>query len=810
MRQIRFMLLALVVALGADRRSGAAIHAVSEEATLEAPSSAAEAISDEDEWSLLAWIRPDALSAAGRAAAVALPGAVEISVTSAGDVSALIRTDKGDLELVAPAAAVSGAWSLVALAVDGDSGALYAMSENAAAPIQDVRSLPGDVNDASAIAFGAHGDAPAMLGLYGLAVIRRGAVIGPDIAHLFAERRYFGPYDAERDAPGSGLTGTGDCLAMHHHAVTTKPRSALSDFAPIAARAALIDGPVTDANYHVFDRTTDVDRLSLRTVRDVTTVAGFTYRSPHDPIAGAFFRRDIPAIPGPPFPDPAVVSGPAPQARIFAEGPTRLMRIVASGNSRAARRNDGSGFDTGNHAEGFLDARPEIAAGTMFRAAVKNSGRPWFSLDTSERSAFFSGGVAPLGVSDFSRFWTAGVSTAVTGPGDGLRMSLGAAFCMRARPEGLIDAGAPLRLRAHVLSFPGSGDLRWALNKHSRQGEPGENTGPWVDHPLDTTRTEHVFRAGADDYNQSSATLTIDSTELDIREGDALVIGERISIASAVSVRDGRTEIRLEHPFGAPPADGERIRIGGWLLAPIDAVFPALEHTDPAIWRGLMLENLGPGPVVLYALDAWRPDAWGVVSAAVGWGGNGYGPQIDHAFSAAMRQWIALTEADVWFQVVAPQQSAPEDASRFADIVEEVLPACDIVYAGDAEHNSQFLNYHRHMIEAAPSEGRVAISLLNHPQTGTLMEQLVDGLRSDTGHYSGRGAARLAELWTDALLTAALPADADLDGDGLVGAPDLATLIAAWGPCEGPCPADLDGDGVVGRADLAALVASWN
>ncbi len=48
----------------------------------------------------------------------------------------------------------------------------------------------------------------------------------------------------------------------------------------------------------------------------------------------------------------------------------------------------------------------------------------------------------------------------------------------------------------------------------------------------------------------------------------------------------------------------------------------------------------------------------------------------------------------------------------------------------------------------------------------------------------------------------------DLDGDGAVNAPDLAMLLAVWGPCDG-CDADLNGDGVVDAGDLAALLAAW-
>lgn len=48
---------------------------------------------------------------------------------------------------------------------------------------------------------------------------------------------------------------------------------------------------------------------------------------------------------------------------------------------------------------------------------------------------------------------------------------------------------------------------------------------------------------------------------------------------------------------------------------------------------------------------------------------------------------------------------------------------------------------------------------------------------------------------------------ADLDGDGAVGSPDLASLLGSWGADGGP--ADLNGDGVVGSGDLASLLGSW-
>ena len=47
---------------------------------------------------------------------------------------------------------------------------------------------------------------------------------------------------------------------------------------------------------------------------------------------------------------------------------------------------------------------------------------------------------------------------------------------------------------------------------------------------------------------------------------------------------------------------------------------------------------------------------------------------------------------------------------------------------------------------------------------------------------------------------------ADLDGDGVVGPQDLATLLGNWG---NPGAGDIDGDGQVGAPDLAALLGAW-
>jgi len=49
----------------------------------------------------------------------------------------------------------------------------------------------------------------------------------------------------------------------------------------------------------------------------------------------------------------------------------------------------------------------------------------------------------------------------------------------------------------------------------------------------------------------------------------------------------------------------------------------------------------------------------------------------------------------------------------------------------------------------------------------------------------------------------------DFDSSGSVNGADLAALLAAWGPCTGPCEADLDADGSVSGSDLGILLSRW-
>ncbi|MFZ4750923.1 MAG: M12 family metallo-peptidase [Phycisphaerales bacterium] len=74
--------------------------------------------------------------------------------------------------------------------------------------------------------------------------------------------------------------------------------------------------------------------------------------------------------------------------------------------------------------------------------------------------------------------------------------------------------------------------------------------------------------------------------------------------------------------------------------------------------------------------------------------------------------------------------------------------------------------------------------------------------------WQGPGVAR-AVIPATAFIKGGTVMALDLNGDGEVGAADLATLLSAWGPVAAGTPADFDRNGVVNAADLARVLANW-
>jgi hypothetical protein len=102
--------------------------------------------------------------------------------------------------------------------------------------------------------------------------------------------------------------------------------------------------------------------------------------------------------------------------------------------------------------------------------------------------------------------------------------------------------------------------------------------------------------------------------------------------------------------------------------------------------------------------------------------------------------------------------------------------------------------------------GSVALEAGLHPVVVEFFENY--GGAGEIVRWEGPGTARAiipASAWTTGGSTMAI----DLDGDGTVGAADLALMLASWGPAPAGTPADFDRNGSVNAADLARLLERW-
>jgi hypothetical protein len=119
--------------------------------------------------------------------------------------------------------------------------------------------------------------------------------------------------------------------------------------------------------------------------------------------------------------------------------------------------------------------------------------------------------------------------------------------------------------------------------------------------------------------------------------------------------------------------------------------------------------------------------------------------------------------------------------------------------------------WHRHLGFTLRSSGAKL------PSSGVYVVELelysTDGVTLPSAPFwivfnDGRPAAEHAEAmaWVAAnLADGGAPCPGDLDGDGAIGAADLATLLSAWGTPT----ADLTEDGDTNAADIAVLLSGW-
>ncbi len=148
------------------------------------------------------------------------------------------------------------------------------------------------------------------------------------------------------------------------------------------------------------------------------------------------------------------------------------------------------------------------------------------------------------------------------------------------------------------------------------------------------------------------------------------------------------------------------------------------------------------------------------------------------------------------------------------DVTNEIPPDARIG-AGDAPGPAPVTILDQYLAFPAPPEPpSVAADLaigLNENGFGVFSATnvVLGTITIDLGWPIGVQEVELTSLRIAGQLTiTAVLCPADFDGDGAVGASDLAQLLGSWGPCPS-CEADFNFDGVVGAVDLAELLGNW-
>lgn len=821
-RALRIALCALLAALGAAP-AGAAVECVSNLASIRLPSTAGSNALRNGSASVFVWVHRTQAEPFRRGV-LQIPGLVSVFIEPDGSCSASLAS------MSAPGPGMSvhavgsqigvNQWTLICLSYDKSIGradlhvrtqSSTIVSGSATNPAFVGVNLGPPTGD---VALGVHTlGQPGMIGLYGLIAVRSHAVNAFDVEHVFASRRLFAAMDTNNLGFGGTMNGIDGCDWMLNHSMTTLPLNAGAGGTQ-PQRAAVVGLPVGICNVHVYQRTFSSDLYTrFRAAFPCNAATGFTYRSHRDPPFGGFFITDTPNAGVPPQWVPASL----PLARTLTTHPRGLVRVMTSANSRAVKGFDGSGLSPGNYMHGFIEKLRAHTAGVLLRPVLLQSGsNPWFGFDATDNPRQSAPGTIidiesdPGPIGDFARFFTGSGnpnSTARAG-GVGLLLKPGSFYSLRCRQEdgSLLLATEPLVVEALLLAFPGSTAMAIRPDRGASQQVPGTQGAETIV-PLDTTtRTETI---GGDDIVSSASEIRFGG---DIRSslsiGDACFVeagagAGAISLISSLGYDGTHTIVGFERPLGAAPGPGSIVRFGPWSYVTHSYEWPALAPGDPQSWRGLWFAPSGPGTgAIVLALSAYRPGVDGYAWGAAGWGGHGYAEQIEGAFPDATVEWMAATRADIWIQIPAQQRSPTSSMSDYLGFVRAALPEAEVVWAGEMEHaTGTFATWHGYMLANASTAGVAALSALQDPRLGTMVEQFADGLRSDTAHLSQRGNRRLADIWIEQLAQAAVdPCPPDVNFDGSVDVLDFLEFLDAFGS-QRPW-ADLTGDASVDILDF--------
>lgn len=683
-------------------------------------------------------------------------------------------------------------------------------------PVPSVQE-PGLAPDHSGLHVGASSrGVPAAMLVYEALTIRDHPLNDVDVNAVWSSRWFYAPHSLDTLAQGGRMNGWRGCPFMTFHAMSPGPNGPGLPH----QQASYVGGPVLTTNLIVLDRPRVLDgarSASFMFLGPVSSTNGMVFRSRLEPEFDGFF-----SIQAAPFDAPDQPIGPiGPKARMLVEGPRGLVRVMISANSRGTRGSLGPQPWAENFAHGFVQALLPQTAGVLMRpAAILDDRGGWFGFDTTA-STPETELVRPLHArtdawGDWTRFGSGTIPAASRGSGPAAHVAAGGSYRMRCGPVdgSLLLADAPLVVRSTVLAYPGSSDLLWHPERGVMQHGPGLQVAAPSFVSLDTTRLERTMVA-ADSFLSDTRLMLAGDVDVRVGEAIAIVAGPALGSVSVIESVDRlgpATLVTLSHPFGTRPDTGAEMRIGPWEFRSVEHRFDAVPTLDDRSWRGHVLraaddDKMG---IMVYAMSAWRPDVDGFAFGAAGQSGTGYTPQIENAFPGAIAAWAEQTQADVWLQSLAQQNSQPPAMWDYLDELRAGLaPDAEVIWASDAVHaHTTHHAWHNYLKNNAAAAGVPAVFAVGHPRVGSYFAQAASGMRTDDAHYSSFGSRIIAEAWIDQLRVLADDACgvADYDRSGRVDVFDLLVFQTEW---EDRAPrADLDGDGQFLIFDFLVLLTA--
>jgi len=238
-------------------------------------------------------------------------------------------------------------------------------------------------------------------------------------------------------------------------------------------------------------------------------------------------------------------------------------------------------------------------------------------------------------------------------------------------------------------------------------------------------------------------------------------------------------------------------------LSIVDVSDPA----DPLVLGALMLEGrsydlevvenlvyIANGNNGLRIVDATDPSNPTLMNAARGHGGGpsvsalGVDVEGDYAYVAGWQVGLQV------YYVQNPYEPVELTWTSMSGLAEDVVVVGSRAYVAESPDLVVY--------DLSSPHTPAPVATLDTGIAGVLRTIVVQYDRA----YLARDYGGVVELDID---TCVPEGPADLSGDGVVDATDLAILIAAWGSTSA-AGVDLDGDGIVSTSDLAILLAAWS